>query len=248
MIDLLAALAGGGPVPGRHLLVTAHPDDETVSSAALLCGARDLTILQLTTGADNDEQAAVRRLEREAAFTAAGWSWMVYETKAQGRLAYTRLRHEFLFLRALLAQADVVWTHPYEAGHLDHDTAAWLVQQACLEQPHVVRMEAASYYLGPERQVFGDVWPDATVPSLAVTLSPRVLERKMAAVAAYVSQAGILRKFPTPDREVYRVAPVYDFSKPAPAPRARWDVKGYRPSTAQWRQAVAVQAAQAVAA
>ncbi len=236
---LLETLAAGQPLPGRHVIVTAHPDDETISCGALLSLVADAQIVQLTTGAQTADVEVItrRRQERDAAFLAAGWTWPVTEGASAGREAHQHLRPLRQVVRAALEQADAVWTHPYENGHLDHDTAAWLVQQAC--PSGVLRLEFASYHATQRSQTFGDFWPDRRIARRQVQLTGAILARKQAAVAAYVSQAAILRKFPSLAIEAYRVAPTYDFAQPAAPPRCRWDVKRYQPSTAVWRQTVA---------
>ncbi len=237
MIDILRALASGETVPGRHVVVTAHPDDESVSFGGALCLLEHVVIVQLTTGANEgaEDVAALRAAERSAACAAAAWPWQVIDCGVPGREAFRHLSTLRPIVAAAMAEADYVWTHPYEGGHLDHDTAAFLVQQ--IGWP--VRMEFASYHCSERAQVFGDFWPDAAHPAAHVRLSGPILARKLAAIAAYTSQAAILRKFPRQDVEAYRSAPVYDFRRPSPAPRCRWDVKGYRPRTHEWRTVVA---------
>jgi len=203
---------------------------------ALWCLA-DVALVQLT------EDTAEREAERAAAQVAGGWQIPV----VYGGMRFRHAHLEVSRLRSLVADAlvgaDVVWTHPYEGGHLDHDTAAWLVQTVCANSTPL-RMEFASYHAthGKE-QVFGDFWSNADHPASAVVLSGARLTRKWAAMTAYGSQAKILRKFQRPDREVYRAAPRYDFSCPPPPPQARWDVKGHQPSTAEWRRVIAEAAA-----
>lgn len=237
---ILAALVDGGPIPGRHLLVTAHPDDETISAAGLLCRVTDARIVQLTTGSD-DRHAAVttlRRRERDAACAAAGWPWPILDAGVPGRAAHQHLAALLAVVETALVEVDVVWTHPYEGGHLDHETAAWLVQTAGA-RTGTLRMEFASYHATPMRQTFGDFWPDPRVRAVHVPLDAATWGRKRAALDAYASQASILRKFPTPGIEAYRAAPVYDFTRRPPPPRCRWDVKKYAPSTATWRETIA---------
>ena len=99
-------------------------------------------------------------------------------------------------VRAAMAGADVVWTHPYEGGHVDHDAAAWLAQRACA-RTSILRLEFASYHSHAGRKsTFGAFWPDARVAEVVVRLTGARLARKRAAIAAYGSQAHILRKFP----------------------------------------------------
>lgn len=243
--DVLAQLLAGGPVAGRHLVVTAHADDETISFGGALCVLQDVVVLQLTDGARADtpnraQRVAHRLEERASAFDAAGWRWPVIDCHVPDRGTVYALTGLLRSLREILARTapDVVWTHPYEAGHLDHDSAAWLVQTACQGLPAPVRMEFASYHATETRQAFGTFWPNPQQTALLRPLEPDQLARKRAAMAAYWSQKDILRKFPTPERESYRTAPVYDFGKPAPCGRVRWDIKGYQPSTAVWRKVV----------
>lgn len=233
MTEILAQLTAGLPITGRHVVVVAHPDDEVISSAAALCCLADVTGVQLT------EDTQAREEERLAAAAAAGWSFPVHFGGTRFRQAHLAGARLLRLVTDVLAGADVVWTHPYEGGHLDHDTAAWLVQTACRSLPQPPRrMEFASYHATQTGQVFGNFWPDATHPTTAVVLTGDRLTRKLAAIAAYASQASILSKFPDPRVEHYRAAPIYDFTRPSPPPRSRWDVKGYQPPTSVWRATV----------
>ena len=231
---------------GRHVVVTAHPDDETISFGGALCALADVQVLQLTDGvhadaADRNAQIVLRRQERAAAYQAAGWAFSVADGDAPARAAHEHLLDLLIVVCDAISGADVVWTHPYEGGHLDHDSAAWLVQTACaMAATAPRRMEFASYHSrGDKRDVFGEFWPDPMALEVAHTLAPEVLARKQVAIAAYTSQASILRKFPTMAVEHYRSAPVYDFTQPPSPPAVRWDRKGYQPSTTAWRATVA---------
>lgn len=229
--DVLQALKEGLPLVGRHVIVAAHPDDETVSCAAVLTRARDVRLVHLT----GDHP---RRMERTQAFAAAGWYWPILDGDALDGAACQSLTTLSRLVAEALADADVVWTHPYEGGHLDHDTAAYLVQQACAGRP-MIRMEFASYYSrGEKRDVYGRFVPHRGAPEVTVALRPKTLVRKRAALAAYVSQAHILKKFPI-GSETYRIAPVYDFTQPAPGVESLWDRKGYQPTSSTWRGKVA---------
>ncbi len=241
---LLMELAGSGIVHGRHVVVTAHADDEVITFAGALRRLASATIVQLTSGVprrgpDYADQVVNRRIERAAAQVAGGWSWPTLDGNTAAREAHHELQRLSDLVTEAIAGADVVWTHPYEHGHLDHDTAAYVVQQAC-RASSIVRMEFASYHAtGPRSHVFGSFWPSASTGHVTAHLSGVDLERKQRAVAAYDSQAHIVRKFPTLATEHYRVAPVYDFHKSAPPAASRWDVKGYKPTTTEWRAAIA---------
>lgn len=244
---LLSALAAGDSLSGRHLLISAHPDDETISASAILSGAGDVRILQLTDGVPVTDPDRLPKLprrfaERTAALQAGAWTPFVIDTGIAGRASWRHphLSDALALLTHMIADADVLWTHPYEGGHLDHDTAAWLVQTACDRRTTApLRMEFASYHRSPDgRDRFGVFSADSTTPAVDVRLTDVRLTRKQAALQAYASQTRIVRKFPTLDVEPYRHAPRYDFTRPALAV-SRWDAKGYQPTTAAWRQAVA---------
>ncbi len=242
---IFAALLAGTRLPGRHVVVTAHADDETVSCASVLqhVPTHAAQLVQITTGAPaGSELMAQRQQERAAALAALDCRWSVVDGAVPGREAHRHLWSLLAVVQDAIADADVVWTHPYEGGHLDHDSAAWLVQTACARRdPAPLRLEFASYHSHAGRHsTFGAFWPDLTVAQVVVPLTGDARTRKHAALAAYASQAHILRKFPTPDREPYRVARVYDFTRPAAPPFARWDTRSYQPTTAAWRQMVAV--------
>lgn len=230
--QIFARIVDGHPVAGRHVLVVAHPDDEAISCAGALCCLSDVTIVQLT------EDSPAREAERAASQRAGGWTAPVIFGGTRFRTAHREAARLRSLVAASAADADVIWTHPYEGGHLDHDTAAWIVQSVCRSTQ--LRMEFASYHLATGKtHVFGQFWPDADHPAVVTTLAGERRARKRAALAAYGSQAHILRKFTQPDHEAYRVAPRYDFRRPPPPPRARWDAKGYQPSTSEWRQVIA---------
>lgn len=234
---MLTQLRAGGDLSGRHVVVVAHPDDETIACGGLLQRIPQLRIIQLTSGAFSDrelERIAMRRQERAQALRALGVSAEVLDLDCPDRAAHLHLARIVNVLTRELADADVVWTHAYEGGHLDHDTCAAAVHAAADDL--VCRMEFASYFWNGEESVFG-----AFAGGLIVEqqLTGERWTRKQAALACYASQAGILRKFKTPDIECYRQAPRYDFRQPPLPWRTRWDVKGYEPSTEDWRRVVA---------
>ncbi len=244
-MNLLTALATPGRIGGRHVVVTAHADDEAITFGGALARLITRSIVQLTTGVPDGASYAdlvtARQLERAEAARLGGWeAATIVDGGAPARQAHLHLGKLLELVQIALAGADFVWTHPYENGHPDHDTAAWLVQTACasLSAPPA-RMEFSSYHAATERQhVFGAFWPAKTASAVG-TLSGEALGRKQAAIAAYGSQAHIAKKFPSDSIEPYRVAPVYNFSKPAPPPVSRWDVKGYKPGLVVVREAFA---------
>lgn len=247
---LLAELAGAGVVRGRHVVVTAHADDEVITFGGALGRLADAVIVQLTSGVSGrgptyPDHVAQRRAERRAAAMAGGWLWPTIDgPDIAAREAHRHLSTLIAIVRAALIGSDVAWTHPYEQGHIDHDTAAWIVQHLCEAPGSPLRMEFASYHATEDHDIFGVFAPCPSVPTVTVRYTEAALDRKRAAVSAYASQAHIVRKFPALDVESYRVAPVYDFLRPA-LKVSRWDRKGYTPSTTEWRMAIATFAQEA---
>lgn len=236
--SLLAQVSLGTKIPGRHLIVAAHPDDEAISCATVLAHAESASVCFLSTGAVHEAEVQLRLNEREDSWHAAGWTCAAMDGQCLSMEVYRYLGDWLALLHLKIADYDAVWTHPYEGGHPDHDSAAWLVQTVCAGLP-ILRMEFASYHSrGDRRDVFGEFWPAAGVEINAV-LTGDLFARKQAALAAYQSQLHILRKYPRWDHEPYREAPVYRFDKPAPPPACRWDRKGYQPPSAEWRALLA---------
>lgn len=243
--EMIAELVAGRKVPGRHLVVSAHPDDETISFAGGLTALEDVTILQVTTGVmpEHPDQVVPRLKERAAALEAGGWAVRIVDLAIPARGAHWFGRRIVDAIDRLAGGVTAVWTHPYENGHLDHDTCSWAVQTALARwaaSAAPVRCEFASYYGKRDgRSVFGSFAPGIADQGSRFTLPASTIKRKRAAVAEYRSQASILAKFQTPFVEAYRPAPVYDFAQPAPAPSSRWDDKGYDPPMSAWRALMA---------
>ncbi len=259
---VLERLVRGLPVLEHVVVVTAHPDDETVSLGGALGLLAHVTIVQLTDGAIDDPDAwtkagvtsradyrCVRSVEQAAACLALGTPARIVECHVIDQQTVGRLGALIDVVTPHLVDADLVFTHPYEGGHVDHDSAAFIVQQACarLTQPPA-RVEFASYHWDGQTRRAGVFWPVAGHPAVTALISDDRVARKQAAIAAYASQASVTRWFPV-SREAYRIAPVYDFSQPPTTPACWYDRKAWKTTSAQWRAAAAaVLARQAVSA
>ena len=138
-------------IPGRTILVFAHPDDETLACGALLPRLEDVTVVHVTDGAPRNgedarrrgfdtpaDYAAARRGELAAAVALAGLAeerLLFLDVADQG--AAFALADIARRLAPLLQDADRVITHAYEGGHPDHDAVCWAVHAALqlLEAP-----------------------------------------------------------------------------------------------------------------
>ncbi len=246
MTDWLAA---------RTVLVVAHPDDETISAGALLgrLGRRAHVVL-VTDGAPADPRfareagfpstaayAAARRREMRAALGLAGLGPRRLH-RLGGTDQQTHLQADGLIdrltdrLRRL--HPALVLTHPYEGGHPDHDTAAFIVQHALarLDAASVRAGEFASYHQRDGRFVRAAFLPNGPTQSV-LWLDATERRVKSAMIDCYPSQADILRPFPL-DAERFRPTPTYDFTRP-PTAEVHYESFGWGLTWADWRAAVA---------
>lgn len=248
----LGALARQVPVAAPTVVVVAHPDDETLAMGGHLRVFENLTLVQLTDGAPREGTDAKRAgLMTRRAYAAAR------EREARNALSrlqlgsYRRIRYRIPdqeavlrlddLVRALardLRGAALVFTHPFEGGHPDHDAAALAVCTACTAlrrngRASPQRLEFACYHCGANQMVTGRFWSDAACPETTVHLSPDARRRKRDALACYATQSPVIARF-DPDIERFRPAPDYDFLQP-PAPAvALYDLFGWRMNSGLW--------------
>lgn len=143
-------------------------------------------------------------------------------------------------MEAELCGAAAVITHPYEGGHPDHDTCAFIVQCACQRlrragRPVPVRLEFASYHARDGDTARGVFWPAASCPERVVPLDARQLARKQAALAEFATQRAIIDSFPL-DPERLRPAPRYDFTRLPPPGEVLYDRFRWRVTGESWRE------------
>jgi LmbE family N-acetylglucosaminyl deacetylase len=241
--SLLETLAAGGEVREPVALVVAHPDDEVIGLGSRLHCFADLTLIHLTDGAPRDGRdaeragfadrrayAAARESELQAALSRLGVvpkriGYGVPDQETAHNLADLTGR-----LRTDLAGVSAVFTHPYEHGHPDHDSAALAVRLAAPELP---RFEMAFYHLAPDGAQFGRFWPDRSSPEKVIALPPDEQARKAEALQCFATQAGTLGQFGVANERIRR-APPYDFSRPAPPIRALFEQWGFAESASDW--------------
>jgi LmbE family N-acetylglucosaminyl deacetylase len=229
------------PPASRLLLVAAHPDDETIGAAGLLCSLqlrRDTTvaIAHLTDGApqnlhdadvvgfrDADAYARVRREELTAALDQLpDGTPDLYPLGFRDQEVAHRLLDAVAVIRGVIETfgPTVVMTHPYEGGHPDHDAAAFAVYAALREpaapNPPPRLLEMTSYHWTKETLRSGQFLPSAEQP-IELLLSPEVLSIKRRMLRCFTSQRRVIDALDVPDYERFRAAPPYDFRRP-PAP------------------------------
>jgi LmbE family N-acetylglucosaminyl deacetylase len=249
----VALLAGGEPIDLPTVIVVAHPDDDVLSMGGRLLAFRHLTVIQLTNGApasgddarrlgfaSNAAYAAAREQEAREAYARLGLSCRRIRLDAPDQDCISFVTCLADVIAEAMRGAELVFTHPYEGGHPDHDAAALTVQRACAAlkaraDVAPARLEFASYHLGGNGMITGAFFPSPQSSETCITLTPDQRNLKRHALAAYKSQAAVLRWF-DPGVERYRTAPDYDFSQAAPPGRALYDGFGWAMTAATWRR------------
>lgn len=215
------------------LIVVAHPDDETLGSARLLLRTPgDVTLVHVTDGAprqprfwqpagyaSHEAYARTRREELACALALAGVAEdhcvsLGYADQEAARHLPELSRH----LRDLIAdhRPEVVYTHPYEGGHPDHDSCAFALAMALRQlardaRPVPEQREFTSYHLYDGAFRAGQ-FLEGSVGVVEDALTAAEQARKQVMLACFASQQRVVSRFAT-DVERHRPAPAYDFTQ-----------------------------------
>jgi N-acetylglucosamine malate deacetylase 2 len=215
---------------GTILIVAAHPDDETIGAGARLREWRErVRIVHVTDGAPRnladarnagcttrEEYATVRSREVMNAVALAGIcpeqcrTLGIADQEASFALAEIT-RHVSALIDEI--RPAIVLTHPYEGGHPDHDSCAFAVHTAAAAHPELAVWEFASYHAGPSGMVTGQFLHDTPHPVFTYSLSAAERQRKREMFNCFATQLHMLANFGL-EQESFRLAPVYDFTKP----------------------------------
>ena len=248
--SLLANPATASP---RIAVLAAHPDDESIGASSLLARFPSTAVIYLTDGAPRDSQlwssefrgtrdeyAGLRRAEAEHALGIAGLlPSQIHWLGAVDQESIFRAKEQAHRLAEVLAKPkpDVLITHPYEGGHPDHDSAAFIARLATAsmepeQRPLLVEMTSSHVRNSP--CVNGVFLNPQLEQELCIDLSPTERERKLSMFAAYVSQKLVLSSFGV-DCERFRNAPHYDFSLAPHDGKLWYECMGWQMTGEQWR-------------
>jgi LmbE family N-acetylglucosaminyl deacetylase len=281
---ILARLAAGDPVAERAMIVVAHPDDETIGIGARLCRFTDALLVHVTDGAPRDgedarncgfasvaDYAAARQAELAAALrTGCAARLRRLALDIPDKQAWQDLAGLARRLAELLRaeQPAVIFTHAYEGGHPDHDSAAFAIHAACslCEAPPAI-IEMPFYHRNGGRLVTGEFLPDplprsrrspAAAPpptghatggprlspgprlpsALEIPLSPEDRERKRRMIDCFATQRWLLDRFDL-SIERFRLAPDHDFGEPPHHGELHYETLGWGIAGAEWRHEAA---------
>jgi LmbE family N-acetylglucosaminyl deacetylase len=112
-------------------------------------------------------------------------------------------------------QPDALLTHAYEGGHPDHDACAFLVS-LLTRKYGLPAWEMPLYHRAAgERTIQKFISPSSSqeAAELVLTATGEELARKREMIANYKSQRDFVQTFESA-REVFRLQPAYDFSRP----------------------------------
>jgi LmbE family N-acetylglucosaminyl deacetylase len=236
--------------PLHVLLLAAHPDDETIGASLLVARFPQTHIVYLTDGAPRDRRfwspnakgspgdyAEMRRREAQNALALAGvlpqqFVWLG-GVDQEAVLQAPRLAD--IFTDVLQKhQPEIVVTHSYEGGHPDHDTAALIARMALSRVTQgSLLLEMTSYHAHSGSCVTGE-FLTADADEIVYELAPEDCLRKQRMMNEYVSQRAVLPGFGI-DRERFRPAPAYDFSKPPHEGRLWYECMEWPMTGSQWR-------------
>jgi LmbE family N-acetylglucosaminyl deacetylase len=218
----------GATAADPFAVVVAHPDDETIGCGLLLRNLENVTVIHVTEGAPRNLQdarrhgfvtaqayAQARTRELGDAMATAGVPpdcliALGYPDQEAVEAMLSLIRE----LEPFLERARVVITHAFEGGHPDHDATALAVHLACRTlarsgaAPSIVEMPL--YHAGRGGWVVQH-FAEAGSPEVHLALSAQERKLKCAMIAAHETQRETLKAFTT-EREVFRLAPDYDFA------------------------------------
>lgn len=236
----------------RVMIVAAHPDDEVIGAGCLLRYLPRVRIIYATDGSPRDlslasrsgfstreKYAAARLDELECALALSGKSvkdstfldFTDQETMYHLPELCDRLAEEILKY-----QPDIVITHPYEGGHPDHDSIAFVTSRACGASTR--RFEMTSYHENEGKLRTGVFLPNGEPGSIVRELTQQDRERKEEMFACFASQVSVLKNFPVVP-ELFRPAPVYDFAQAPHHGALHYENRPWGITGEQWRNLAA---------
>jgi LmbE family N-acetylglucosaminyl deacetylase len=245
---------------GRVLVVAAHPDDEVIGLGARLreLGGR-VTIAHATDGSprnladarnagfsNRQQYAGARRQELLNALALVGiTAGQCRDMGIVDQEASLDLPRIASVVRSLIQEtkAEAVFTHPYEGGHPDHDSAAFGVHAAVKSlrsegKPTPQVVEFTSYFAGRAGMVTGRFLPreGTEIVTLPLSFEQRMLKRRM--FDCFVTQQQMLMAFKL-DAERFRAAPEYDFTAPPHPGKLNYEGFNWGMTGQRWRQLAA---------
>ena len=239
------------PFAGRDLLViVAHPDDEVLFAGAQFASCGRLRILHVTDGATSHRAARAqgfpnrrayaeaRRDELRAALATGGITADCVSLGYPDQTASYRMGEIASHILAELARdpPELVLTHAYEGGHLDHDATCFAVHEAVRRSGRAFPIwEFAGYHVQNGSHVRNRFPRDGHPPGVTVHLDAEQRARKAAMLYCFATQKDIVAQFSV-GSESFRLAPDQDFGRPPFAGLLGFEIDPTRPEGRFWRE------------
>lgn len=136
----------------------------------------------------------------------------------------------------------VVLTHSYEGGHPDHDCASFIVSKALkvftLSRGHTnIRHFEFSGYHEHNSLIETGTFKTGSGTVITVSLPEYNKNLKKMMIDCFVSQKEMLSIFNI-EKEVFRIAPVYDFSRPPHSGKLLYEIMDWGLNSSKWRAVV----------
>jgi N-acetylglucosamine malate deacetylase 2 len=236
------------------LIIAAHPDDEVIGlgsrlpemkSSALIVHSTDgapLTDALVAGFSGKEAYADARRQELAAALALAGISTQQCHFLGFGdqeaSLHLEGLTHQIIELLREIKPA-IIFTHPYEGGHPDHDATAFAVHSAVKlsrnggSGPGIY--EFTSYHAAPGGMETSEFLPCSgnSICSKVLNEQERLLKTRM--LHCFVTQQHVLQQFSL-SVEKTRSAPSYDFSQAPHTGKLYYENFAWGVDGTRWRE------------
>lgn len=210
---ILKALVCKNDITQPIVVISAHPDDETIGIGARLRYLKNLSLVHVTSGAPNLASATRAGFADAASYSAARFEELeralaLLEAHPMQKCTLGFVDGDTVRSLAGLVEAltgklrskVAIITHAYEGGHPDHNSCALAVQMACERlrasgATPPIRVEYAGYHTYRGRQRSGVLWADERTSMAVVRLDLEERRRKQLAFQAFEFNHGSDRYF-----------------------------------------------------
>lgn len=241
----------------RAMVIVAHPDDETIALGARMQRLAEAQFIHVTDGAPRNEEDSrkhgfnslddyrkaraqeLAEMFREAGLHRVERTFLNFRDQ-EASLHLTEITRQ-LTQRLALHEPEIIFTHPYEGGHPDHDACAFAVHHAveinrARGGGRPLILEAPFYHAGVSGFESGTfLRHDGWMPEISYDLSDLERKRKRRLVACYATQRETLKGFHD-TTEQFRIAPVYDFTRPPHSGKLLYEHYPWGMSSERFRQ------------